>query len=221
MIGFTYDSLTRLVTGGYYGTAPFSEWTYAFFIGLILPLVICTIIFMITTIFDEKEIRARRILFSAPISQCRYYLMKAFTIVIAFLLITMVPIIISFLYYKVLFNFTDLNNFIELIFWFMVPTFVFFLGFCMVLGRISIKLLYGLIPIAFLLGLFDTSSILPYWLDIYGAHYFKLCTYAELLGRTSDVVTFNLSASFVTSRFMLLFFGIILLAFACVKTVKE
>ncbi len=220
-MGLTYDSLTRLVTGGYYGTAPFSEWTYTFFIQLISPLVISVIIFMMTNIFNEKELRARKIIFSAPISQGRYYLLKIITMIVTFILTSLVPIIMSFIYYKVLFNYISFSSYAKFILCFLIPTFIFILGLSMVLGRISIKLLYGLIPITFLLGTIDTSSILPYWLDIFGAHYFKICTYAELLGRTREAVPFSLSSSFIHTRIIFILLGVIFLTYTCVKTVKE
>lgn len=220
-IGLTYDSLTRLVTGGYYGTAPFSEWTYTFFIQLVSPLVISVIIFMMTNIFNEKELRARKIIFSTPISQARYYMLKIFTIVIAFVLIGLVPIIMSFIYYKVLFNYVGFTSYVKLILWFLIPSFVFILGLSMALGKINIKFLYGLIPITFLLGTIDTLDILPRWLDIFGAHYFKIRTYAELLGRESQVVPFELSSVFICSRLIFMLIGLILLGFTCMKTVKE
>jgi len=220
-IGLTYDSLTRLVTGGYYGTAPFSDWSYTFFIQLISPLVISVIIFMMTSIFNEKELRARKIIFSTPISQARYYILKIFTMVITFLLTGLVPIIMSFIYYKVLFNYVGFTSYVKLIFWFIVPSFVFILGFSMVLGKINIKFLYGLIPVVFLLGTINTSDILPRWLDIFGVHYFTMCTYAELFGRESQVVPFELSTAFICSRIIFILIGVILLGFTCMKTVKE
>ncbi|WIV11933.1 hypothetical protein [Proteiniborus sp. MB09-C3] len=221
IMGMTYDFLTRLVTGGYYGTAPFSEWTYTFFIQLILPAVISVIIFMMTNIFDEKELRARKILFSAPISQSRYYMLKILTIAITFVLTALVPIVMSFIYYKGLFNYVGFASFTKFILWFFIPAFIFFLGLSMILGKISIKFLYGLIPVAFLLGTIDTSNILPDWLDIFGTHYFRICTFTELLGRTMESVPFNLSSSFIHTRLVFVLLGVVFLTYTCVRTVKE
>lgn len=219
-MGVAYDSLTRLVTGGYYGTAPFSEWTYGLFLHLSIPLAISATIFMMTNIFDEGERRARSILFSAPISQREYFFLKSVAVVVAFFFLALVPIGMSFIYYKVMFNFTDFTGFFKHILWTYLPTFVFFLGLCMVLGRISIKLLYGLIPIAFLLGTMDTSSILPYWLDIFGSHYFHVSSYTYLLGRTKEVIPFSLSMDFIYSRIILIGIGCLLLAVAWEKPLK-
>lgn len=217
----SYDVLTRLVTGGYYGTAPFSEWTYTFFINLISPLVISVMIFMVTNIFNEKELRARKILFSSPISQSKYYILKISAIVVTFILTVLVPIIISFIYYKVLFNYSEFFRFIKYIIWFFIPPFIFLLGVSMALGKISTKLLYGLIPITYLLGVINTSGILPPWLDIFGQHFFNMSTFADLIGRESQVVPFNLPNSFIHSRLIFICIGIIFLIYTCIKTEKE
>lgn len=216
-----YDSLTRLVTGGYYGTAPFSEWTYTFFIQLTSPLVISIMIFMMTSIFSEKEFRARKILFSASISQSKYYILKSISIIITFIVTALIPIIISFLYYKVLFNYTKFFIFMKSIIWFLIPSFIFLLGLAMALGKINIRLLYGLIPIAFLLGTIDTTNILPQWLDIFGAHFFKMATFADLFGRESEVASLNIPNSFIYTRIIFITLGIIFLIYTCMKSEKE
>ncbi|WMM23575.1 hypothetical protein RBU61_11485 [Tissierella sp. MB52-C2] len=221
LMAFTYDSLTRLVIGGYYGTAPFSEWTYTFFVQLTSPLVMSIMIFMMTNIFNEKELRARKILFSAPIPQSKYYMLKIVGLVVTFILTVLVPIIMSFIYYKILFDFSQFINFGKYIIWFLIPTFIFLLGVGMVLGKTSSKLLYGLIPIAFLLGSINTRSILPLWLDIFGQHFFEMSTFAELFGRTSQTISFNLSSDFIYSRLVFIFLGIILLMYTCFKREKE
>ncbi|MBU5427234.1 hypothetical protein KQI41_12485 [Tissierella pigra] len=221
LIAFTYDSLTRLVIGGYYGTAPFSEWTYTFFIQLISSLVMSIMIFMMTNIFNEKELRARKILFSAPIPQSKYYMLKIAGLVVTFILTALVPIIMSFIYYKVLFDYSQFIIFGKYIIWFLIPTFIFLLGVGMVLGKTSSNLLYGLIPMAFLLGIMNTSSILPLWLDIFGQHFFEMSTFAELFGRTSQNISFDLASDFIYSRLVFIFLGIILLVYTCFKREKE
>ena len=221
VVTLTYDSLTRLITGGYYGTAPFSEWSYTFFIQLTSPLVISVMIFMMTNIFNEKELRARKILFSAPISQSKYYLLKIFSIIIMFIITALIPIIMSFVYYKILFNYNQFSTFIRPIVLFLIPSFIFFLGLSMALGKINIKLLYGLIPITFLLGTIDTTSILPQWLDIFGAHFLRISTFAELFGREREVVPLNIPNSFAYSRLIFISLGIIFLIYTCIKTEKE
>ena len=221
LMAFTYDSLTRLVIGGYYGTAPFSEWTYTLFIQLISPLIMSIMVFIMTNIFNEKELRARKILFSAPISQSKYYILKIAGLVVVFILTTVVPIVMSFIYYKVLFNYSQFTNFGKYIIWFFIPTFIFLLGASMVLGKTNSKLLYALIPIVFLLGSINTRSILPLWLDIFGQHFFDISTFAELIGRKSQVIPFNLSNHFIYSRLIFIFLGVILLMYTCLKREKE
>ncbi len=222
IIASAYDSLTRLVTGGYMGTAPFSDWSYTLFLNLISPLLMVAMIFIVSNTFNHKEMRARSIIFSSPISQTKYYILKSFAIFVIFILTLLVPIFMSFIYYKSMFGYNEFGSFIRLIFAFLFPTFIFFLGLSMLLGKINIKLIYALIPVAFLMGALNLgNNMVPMWADIFGNNFFDMYSFSMLIGREMEVVPFKLPNSFIYTRLEFILLGLIFILYTCKKEEKE
>ena len=222
IVASTYDSLTRLITGGYMGTAPFSDWSYTLFLNLISPLLMASMIFVISSTFNDKEMRVRSIVFSSPISQTQYYILKSSAIFATFMLTSLVPICMSFIYYKTMFGYNEFGSFIKLIFTFLFPTFIFFLGLSMFLGKINIKLIYGLLPIAFLMGTLNLGhNMVPMWADIFGNNFFDLYSMSTLIGRKMEVVPFELPNSFVYTRLGFVLFGVMFLVYTYRKGEKQ
>ncbi|SKC88278.1 hypothetical protein [Maledivibacter halophilus] len=211
----TSDKLLRLVIHGEYGTAPFSKWSYSNFTTLISPLLITILILLSTNVFSEKEIKARKIIYSTPITQTKYYTIKAASIFIAYLTTLFIPIIISFIYYGVLFKFYNYASFIKPIIYFLIPSFILFLGLCMIVGKMSLKLLYALIPFAFLNGL---NFKFPVWIDLYGNNFLLNYGYTVWKDNTTGIVPYNIPMDFMISRAIFVLFGIILFVITCKKS---
>ena len=217
-----YDSLTRLITGGYMGTAPFSDWSYTLFLNLISPLLMVSMIFIISSTFNDKEMRARSIIFSSPITQTKYYILKSFAVFVTFILASLVPIFISFMYYKIMFGYGEFGSFIKLIFVFLFPTFIFLLGLSMLLGKINVKLIYGLVPVAFLMGVLNLGNdIVPMWADIFGNNFFNMYSFSMLIGREMEFVPFKLPSSFIYTRLEFILLGLMFILYTCKKEEKE
>lgn len=222
IVASTYDSLTRLITGGYMGTAPFSDWSYTLFLNLIAPLLMVSMIFIISSTFNDKEMRARSIIFSSPISQTQYYILKSSAVFVTFIFTSLVPILMSFIYYKTMFGYNEFGSFIKLIFTFLFPTFIFFLGLSMFLGKINIKLIYGLLPIAFLMGALNLgNNMVPMWADIFGNNFFDMYSFSMLIGREMEVVPFELPNSFIYTRLEFILLGLMFLVFTCKRGEKQ
>lgn len=218
----TYDFLTRLVVGGYMGTAPFSDWTYTLFLNLISPLLMVSMIFIISRVFSEREIRVRSIIYSTPISQIQYYMLKSSVVFVVSILTALVPIIMSFIYYRFMFGYEGFGGFIKLIIAFLLPTSIFFLGLSMVLGKINVKFVYALFPIAFLMGSLTLgSNIVPIWADIFGNNFFNMYSIMMLIGRKVESVPLELPISFIYSRLGFIMLGMVFLSYACRKKERQ
>ena len=222
IVASTYDSLTRLIIGGYMGTAPFSDWSYTLFLNLISPLLMVSMIFIISSTFNDKEMRARSIIFSSPITQTKYYILKSFAVFVIFILTSLVPISMSFIYYKIMFGYGAFGSFIKLIFIFLFPTFIFLLGLSMLLGKINVKLIYGLVTVVFLIGFLNLGGdIVPVWADIFGNNFFDIYSLSMLIGREMEVVPFKLPNSFIYTRLEFILLGLIFLLYIYKKEEKE
>lgn len=210
---WTIDVLMRLVITGFSSTAPFSEWSYTFFITLFSPILLIILILLCVSIFSEKEKSVRNIIFSAPLSETKYYIIKGLAIALVFIITAAIPIIISFAYYAFLFEYTEFLNFILPIVLFLIPASIFIFGLSIALGKINVKLLYALIPLTFVLGTISLR-ILPVWLDVFGNDYLEECA-IDFYNSNIEIIPYNISSYFIYSRLIFTALGISLFLFAC------
>ena len=208
---FAFYILMSFVFEGKDGTAPFSKWTYSQFLTLIGPLLSSLLVLLCMSVFSEKEIAVRKIIFSAPLSESKYYLLKASAITAVFVFTASVPILLSFAYYAYYFNFYAYAEFLLPILSFLLPSHVLVLGLAMVAGRINSRLLYLLLPVLFL-GFFYMG--LPVWFDLFGNN-FLTWPLRLSLGVFEGPIPYTLPGEFLYSRLIFIFAGVSLLALAC------
>ncbi len=210
---WTVDMLMRLVINGFSDTAPFSQWSYTNFITLVSPILLIILILLCTSIFSEREKAIRNIIYSTPISEAKYYIMKGSAVALVFIITAVIPVIISFVYYAFLFEYTQYQYFIVPILLFIIPCSVFIFGFSIVLGKINGKLLYALIPLTFIMGCLGSRS-LPVWLDLFGNNFLQ--GYGLfILTSNSEVVPYIIPSNFIYSRLVFVVLGILLFIFSC------
>lgn len=209
---YIYDILTRILMNGFAGTAPFSKWSLSELIIFISSMSSVLLILFCITVFNEKEMAVRKIIYSAPISQGKYYRLKVISILSVYIMAVLVPIIISFTYYYIVFGYTSYTEVLEPILIFFIPSILFILGFSMFVGKINVKLLYGLIPIVILSG--HANLKLPSLLDIYGNNFLNEYGWRFVISSSEEAaVPYSIPASFIYSRFIFVFLGIIFLVY--------
>lgn len=208
---FAFYVLMSVVSEGKDGTAPFSSWTYSEFLTLIGPLLSIILVLLCRSVFSEKEIAVRKIIFSAPLSESKYYLLKASAITAVFVFTASVPILLSFAYYAYYFNFYAYAEFLLPILSFLLPSQVLVLGLALVAGRINSRLLYLLLPVLFL-GFLDMGF--PVWFDLFGNNFLSW-PLRWSLGVFEGPIPYTLPGEFLYSRLILIFAGVSLLALAC------
>ncbi|KAF5425524.1 MAG: hypothetical protein C5S44_00225 [Candidatus Methanocomedens sp.] len=203
--------LMSFVSGGKDGTAPFSKWTYSQFLTSIGPLLSIILVMLCISVFSEKEIAVRKIIFSAPLSESKYYLLKASAITAVLVFTASVPILLSFAYYAYYFNFYAYAEFLLPILLFLLPSQVLVLGLALVAGRINSGLLYLLLPVVFLGSL---AMKFPVWFDLFGINFLSL-SLRRSLGVFEGPIPYTLPGEFLYSRLIFIFVGVCLLALAC------
>ena len=211
---WTVDVLMRLVINGFYYTAPFSQWSYSEFINLFSPILFIILILLCTSIFSESEKSVKNIIYSTKVSESKYYIMKGSGVFVVFIITTVIPIIISFVYYAFLFEYTEYQYFILPILLFIIPTSIFIFGLSIFLGKINNKLLYVLIPFTFIMGALNLRS-LPVWIDVFGNNFVQDYGLHFIMGSDSDVVPYIIPNDFLCSRLVFVALGILLFIFAC------
>ena len=210
--------LVRFMSGGKDGTAPFSKWTYSEFLSLIGPFLSVMLVLLCMSVFSEKEVAVRKIIFSAPLSETKYYLLKASAITAVFVFAASLPILLSFAYYAYYFNFYAYAEFMLPVLFFLLPSQVFVLGFALAVGRINSRLLYPLLPLVFFLGFFNPR--LPVWVDLFGNNFLSW-PLRWYLGVMEGPIPYTLPVDFLYSRLAFAFMGIFLLVLACLRSNTE
>ncbi len=207
--------LINFVSGGTDGTAPFSKWTYSEFLSLMGSLFSVILILLCMSVFSEREFAVRNIIFSTPLSEKKYYLLKASAIMAVFIFAVSLPILLSFAYYVYCFNFYGFTEFTSPLLLFLFPSQVFVLGLSMVVGRINPKLLYPLLPLVLFLGFFNPRF--PVWIDLFGNNFLSW-PLRWYLGVQEGPIPYILPDDFLHSRLIFIFAGVIMFALACKKS---
>lgn len=204
--------LVRFISGGKDGTAPFSKWTYSEFLSLIGPFLSVILVLLCMSVFSEKEIAVRKIIFSAPLSETKYYLLKASAITAVFAFAASLSILLSFAYYAYYFNFYAYDEFTLPIVLFMLPSQIFVLGLALAAGRINSRLLYPLLPLVLFLGFFNPRF--PAYVDLFGNNFLS-CPLRWYLGVMGGPIPYILPEDFLYSRLIFIFMGVVMFALAC------
>jgi hypothetical protein len=208
-----YDTLTRSLIHGAFGTAPFSQVSYIKFATMSNPMLLVTIIVLCAGVFSEKELSARKILFSAPISSAMYFGMKGTAIAGAFLLAMTLHVLYSCVYFGWQFRFFQFQDFLHPIVVFMLPGAVFVFGLSMAVGRFGGRFVYALVPLVFFACALNID--LPVWIDLGGNNLFV--SYNEMLLRTvgTTEVIYYVPSLFLFSRYLFIAAGIALFCVSC------
>jgi hypothetical protein len=206
------NTLGRLIIDGFYGAAPYSPLSYMHYaVMLNLPLLIVLMLWC-GAVFSEKERAVRRIVLSTPITSTGYLAVKTTAIVAAFVLTAGLMVAGSFVFYARQFGFFAFQDFLQPLAVFLLPPAIFILGLSLAAGQLHPRLVYGLIPLVFLLGAAYLG--LPFWLDLCSNNFITI--YPKILMRTlgTGEMIYYLPPKFLLSRVGLVVVGVALLVWA-------
>jgi hypothetical protein len=212
---FSFYILFNLTISGFHGTAPFSNWTFSMFLSLITPFLSMTMFLLSGSVFSSSEKAVRTLIFSAPVSENEYYVMKTTSVAIATLIVFVLPLIICLVFYARYFDFYYYSELIMPVLLFYVPPFIFTLGLAMLSGRIKAKLPYLLLPLLAFIGFFNLK--LPFWFDIFGNNFLSMYPFI-LMSQSGGSLPYIVPGGFVFSRLVLIIIGSIMLSIACMKS---
>lgn len=203
---FTAIDLYTEIIQGVSGTAPFSRWSYCKFLCDINTIILLILMLSCTGLFSKNEQRVREITSCTSLPQKKYLTTKSFALFISYLIIAVCCILISLVFYKTTFNFTDFQNFLLPILIILLPTFAFVFGTSMFLGSKSQTLLYTWIPIVLILSLISFNST-PF-IDIFAKGYVTYMP-AVLPADSLGEPVFSLSLDFIMSRLLFTLVGMV------------
>jgi hypothetical protein len=212
---FSYGQMRNLTIMGVANTAPFSHWSFSSFLCNLNSLLMPMLLLLCSRIYDKKELRVRPLIYSSRISITKYYFIKGSAAFLGYVLTALIPLIVSFTFYSVVFNFYDYGCLTLPILLFLLPPAIFMLGLGMLLGHAGDRLIYLLIPMGFFLPMIKLN--LPIWLELFCGYLIK--NYPEqLMSITANgTPAFMLPQGFYTSRILIVLAGIMFFAVACTR----
>lgn len=204
--------LGQQIIHGIYGTAPYSQVSYAYYLVLMTAPLLIVLMLWCAAVFSEKERAVRRIVLSTPVTNAGYVFIKVAAIAVAYVLTMALMVALSFVFYLRQFGFFAFQEFLHPLAVFLLPPAVFILGLSLALGQLHPRLVYGAVPVVFLTGAAYLG--LPVWLDLCSNNLMTI--YPKILMRTlgTGEMTYYLPSDFIMSRMVLILVGIALLFWA-------
>lgn len=166
---YSYQMLSGDIIQGIANTAPFSSWSYGAYLADVLPLLLITLLFFITFLYSNKEKKVARLTAATPVEPVHYGLVRCLAMITGFIGIAAVIILISFVFYTQVFQFTSFGNFILPIGFTLLPAMLFTLGAGLLAGRLNRGLLYALMLLLLVIG----QLPLPNAFDLFGSHFYQ------------------------------------------------
>lgn len=166
---YSYQMLSGDIIQGIANTAPFSNWSYGAYLADVLPLLLITLLFFITFLYSDQEKKVARLTAATPVDPVQYGRVRCLAMVTGFIGIAAVVILISFVFYAQVFQFTSFGNFVLPIGFTLLPAMLFTLGAGLLAGRLNRGLLYALMLLLLIAG----QVPLPDALDLFGNHLYQ------------------------------------------------
>jgi len=180
---YSYEVMRGEIILGISNTAPFSGWSYGTYLAKVLPILLVTLLFFISFLYEKQEKRVQVLTKATPIDPFKFQMLRFGTIIIGFVLISAVPIVYSLCFYAVNFSFTNFGKLVLPAVITLLPAMLFVFG----LGTLGGRYHQGVIFIP-----------LPYAVDLFGGNFFT--KYPESLDLVEPA--FSIPVSVVIGKFM-------------------
>jgi hypothetical protein len=202
--------LKTSVLRGFADTAPFSEWSFMYYLFSIIPFLLTILLFYISRLFSPYEKNVMRITSSMPFSSSLYFFIKLIVAAFTFLFAAFLAIIASFIFYGKVFNYFNFKIFITCIGLVLIPNLLLIQGLGIWVSRLQHNLTFALIGLVFLLSLNRFAS--SYYFDILGNSIMRIPLNTIPI---NGFISFAVPRDFYLSRIVLSIIGMILIICGC------
>ena len=167
---FGWQTLNREVIQGVAHTAPFSSWSFGYYLAQELPLLSVALLFFLWNVFSKEARRVNILTAATPVDAGSYLLVKCGAAVTAWLLLAFGVYTLGTIFLLVLFGpAVSLNDLLLPALISLLPALALVFGIGMMAGRLHPALLLVLAPVALAANLLP----LPLEWDLFGATFFS------------------------------------------------
>ena len=170
IIGFvSWQTLRNDVILGIANTAPFSPWSFGYYLSRDMPLLLIGVLLVLHSFFSYKEQQVSKLTKATAVKQSKYMAVRYGAAIVSYLLLGACAVIIYAGFCGTIFNFTSFQFFVVPLIITILPAILFFMGMGIWVEQIKPNLVYGVMALVIILAL----SPLPYSLDLIGANFFS------------------------------------------------
>lgn len=205
-LGYGWLTLTGSVIRGVAHTAPFSPWSFGYYLSQTLPLICMGELFFLAFFFSKEERLLRPLTQATPVRQRRYTALRCGAVLTATLVLCLCVVALAVRFYVSLFGWMDYRELILPALLTLIPPIVFCLGAGLMLIRFNHALIYGLMAVVILLTILPLPNIITFSLSSFFLHF-------PLTIGTLDPA-FHIPGWLAVSRIIFLILGVILIIFA-------
>lgn len=166
---YSHEIMCGDIILGIANTAPFSGWSYGAYLAKVLPILLVALLFFISFLYSKQEKNIQFLTKATPVDPFKFQMLRFGTIIIAFILISAVPIVYSLWFYGVNFRFTNFGNLVLPAVITLVPAMLFVFGLGVLGGRCHQGTVFLLMVVVLLVNYIQ----LPYAVDLFGGNFFE------------------------------------------------
>lgn len=203
IVGFSWYILTGTVIRGIAYTAPFSPWSFGYYLSQTVPLLLIMELFYISILFSDHEEQVKNILLATPVKISQYMLIRLISILIGCIVLS-VCIILAFVgFSNLVFSKNVWMSTIHPMCFTLIPSFVFITGIAISIVKKKKIFLYLLMIAVILVNQFT----LPYGFSLTEGNFFR--EYPKEI--TNLDPKFFIPITHVPGRLILILIGILLI----------
>ncbi|AQR97256.1 hypothetical protein [Clostridium saccharoperbutylacetonicum] len=197
---------------GVANTAPFSGWSYGEYLAKVLPVLLIALLFFISFLYSKQEKCVQALTKATPIDLFKFQMLRFGTIIIAFILISVVPIVYSVYFYSVNFHFIDFGSLLLPIVVTLLPAILFVFGLGVLGGRCHQGLIFILMAVVLLISFVPV----PYSMDLFGGNFF------EKYPASLDIVepAFLIPVGVIIGKIIFCLSGLMMMLVGCIQKKK-
>ena len=151
-LGYGWLTLTGSVIRGAAHTAPFSPWSFGYYLSQVLPLICLGELFFLAFFFSKEERLLQPLTQATPVKQRRYMALRCGAVLTAVSILCLCIAALALGFYVSLFGWINYEELIWPALLVLVPPVTFCLGAGLMLSRFHHALLYPLMAAVFLLS---------------------------------------------------------------------
>lgn len=170
-LGYGWLTLTGSVIRGVAHTAPFSPWSFGYYLSQTLPLICLGELFFLAFFSSREERLLRPLTQATPIKQKQYMALRCGAVLTATAILCLCLAALAILFYIWLFGWMNYGKMILPSLLILLPAVVFCLGIGLALCQFHPALIYLFVAVIFLLSLLPLPSTVSFSLSSFFLQY--------------------------------------------------